>query len=84
MRRWNGWGDDAISYPLPQTTAEALTELVGPASPPRDVGFAGVIAHVPPTRLPANPLVSTDAADSMLACVGVLLRHRSWAGEQTA
>jgi alkyldihydroxyacetonephosphate synthase len=62
VRRWNGWGDDAESYPLPETAGPFLTAAVGPATPPRDARFADVALRVPPARLPAHRLVSTDAA----------------------
>ena len=41
MRRWNGWGDDAIDAPVPPAALELLGELVGPGTPPRDamLGF---------------------------------------------
>ncbi len=29
MRRWNGWGDDTIEYPLPATAAGYLAERIG-------------------------------------------------------
>ncbi len=63
MRRWNGWGDSAVSYPVPKTTALLLEQLVGPATPPRDARFEEVVASVPRTRLPAHRLVVATAAD---------------------
>jgi alkyldihydroxyacetonephosphate synthase len=62
MRRWNGWGDETTSYPLPAAGAALITKLLGPGTPPRDATFAAVVAQVPASRLPAHPLVSTDAA----------------------
>src|SRR3712207_1527118 len=63
MRRWNGWGDDRVSYPLPASTAQVLADLLGPSAPPADATLAQVLAGVPPTRLPSHPLVSSDAID---------------------
>ncbi len=60
MRRWNGWGDEAVSYPLPEGALPALHAWVGPGTPPRDATVEQVLAAVPPSRLPAHPLVSTD------------------------
>ncbi|MFY0570732.1 FAD-binding oxidoreductase [Archangium lansingense] len=60
MRRWNGWGDTAVSYPLPDSAAAVLTQRVGPGIPPRDASLAEVLASVPPSRLPPHPLVSTE------------------------
>jgi alkyldihydroxyacetonephosphate synthase len=63
MRRWNGWGDDTIDYPLHEGPLRFLQELVGPGMRPHDVPLADVVASVPPCRLPAHPLVSVDPGD---------------------
>jgi alkyldihydroxyacetonephosphate synthase len=63
MRRWNGWGDDTVTYPLPPTATGILAALVGPGTPPHDASLDVVVAGVPPTRLPAHPLISTDALE---------------------
>lgn len=60
MRRWNGWGDEAVTYSLPAGARQALHAWVGPGTPPRDATVEQVLATVPPSRLPAHPLVSTD------------------------
>jgi len=63
MRRWNGWGDDGTSYPLPSDAKPFLERLVGPATPPEDVSLSKVIDAVPASRLPAHALVRTEAED---------------------
>ena len=63
MRRWNGWGDDTITYPLHDAPRRFLEELVGPGTPPRDAGFEEVVTAVPPSQLPAHPLVSGEPGD---------------------
>jgi alkyldihydroxyacetonephosphate synthase len=63
MRRWNGWGDDAIDYPLHGTPRRFLERLVGPGTPPRDATLQEVVSSVPASRLPAHPLVSGDPVD---------------------
>jgi len=60
MRRWNGWGDDAIHDELPAAGAAAIDRVVGPARPPRDATVAEVVAAVMPSRLPAHRLVTDD------------------------
>ena len=60
MRRWNGWGDDTFTYELPESAARFLHEVVGPGKPQRQVTLAEVVAQVPPSRLAAHPLISTD------------------------
>jgi len=60
MRRWNGWGDDTITYPLHDAPRRFLEELVGPGTAPQDVTLEEVVASVPPSRLPSHPLVYDD------------------------
>lgn len=63
MRRWNGWGDDAISAPMPKAAARFIHDAVGPGKPPHDAAWQSVLDAVPPTRLPAHPLVTDDPAE---------------------
>jgi alkyldihydroxyacetonephosphate synthase len=63
MRRWNGWGDDTITYPLAEGPRRFLEELVGPGAPPRDAKLEEVIERVPASRLPEHPLVCQDAEE---------------------
>ncbi len=60
MRRWNGWGDDAVAYPLPAGAVRFLEERLGPGTPPRDATLSDVLATVPGSRLPPHPLVSRE------------------------
>ena len=43
MRRWNGWGDDTVTYPLPVSAARFLEDWVGPATPAPDASFEEVV-----------------------------------------
>ena len=61
MKRWNGWGDNHITYPLPDKAANFLEELVGSSKTPPDASLRDVIATVPESRLPHHPLVNTNA-----------------------
>jgi alkyldihydroxyacetonephosphate synthase len=67
MRRWNGWGDQALTYPLPPLALCFLEEALGPGTPPQDATLANVLRAVPRSRLPVHPLVIPD--------VEVRLRH---------
>ena len=60
MRRWNGWGDETITYPLPPSATRFLADLLGPGRPPRDAALDDVIRAVPVGRLPPHPLVTTE------------------------
>lgn len=62
MRRWNGWGDDTVTYPLSDAAALFLEEAVGSATPPHDATLDEVVASVPESRLPPHSLVDTDLA----------------------
>ncbi len=55
MQRWNGWGDDTITYPLPEAATHFMAAAVGPTTPPHDATLAQAIALVPESRLPPHP-----------------------------
>ncbi|PID85329.1 MAG: FAD-binding oxidoreductase [Chloroflexi bacterium] len=61
MKRWNGWGDDHTTYPLPDKAINYLAEWVGSSQTPQDANLRDIIAQVPNSRLPAHALVNTDA-----------------------
>ena len=63
MRRWNGWGDDTVTYPLPASAAPFLHEAVGPAKRPQDATLDQVLASVPDSRLSEHALVDTDLVE---------------------
>ena len=65
MKRWNGWGDDSISYPLPDSAVPKLLEWIGPARPPADATLDQVLAQVPPSRLPAEPFILRDPEERL-------------------
>jgi alkyldihydroxyacetonephosphate synthase len=60
MRRWNGWGDEETSYPLPASAAVYLEALVGPGAPPQDAALEDILRALPPGRLPEHPLIHRD------------------------
>lgn len=63
MRRWNGWGDETVTYPLPAGAKEFLEARVGRAQAPRDASFDEVSRRVPSSRLKGHLLISCDAAE---------------------
>lgn len=63
MRRWNGWGDETVTYALHDGPVGFLERLVGPGTPPRDATLDEVVAAVPASRLPSHPLISADAVE---------------------
>ncbi len=56
MRRWNGWGDETVTYDLSLHAEEYLKERLGSGRPMRDVRLGEI--SPPASRLPDHPLVS--------------------------
>lgn len=71
-RRWNGWGDEAVSSTLHDGARAFLREQVGAPMTPHDASFAAAQAQVlaQPSRLPAHPGVSTQAEERLRASFG--------------
>jgi alkyldihydroxyacetonephosphate synthase len=66
MKRWNGWGDEATTYPLPDSAARYLADLVGEGSHLlQDASLEQAILAVPPSSLAAHPLISTDPEERL-------------------
>ena len=60
MRRWNGWGDSGVEYPLPQKGPAFLEDRIGAPRSQKDIKLETVIAAVPRSRLEPHPLISSD------------------------
>jgi alkyldihydroxyacetonephosphate synthase len=61
MRRWNGWGEEDCDYPLAPEAIGFIRARLGVARPLPDASLDGVLATVPPSRLPPHPLILSDA-----------------------
>jgi alkyldihydroxyacetonephosphate synthase len=70
MKRWNGWGDDAISYPVSASTISFLNRLVGIGHQTKDISLQDAIMRVPKSRLHKHPLVSTEPLSRLLHARG--------------
>ena len=70
MRRWNGWGDETITFPLPASALQFLESQVGSGLPCIDVDFSSLIAQVEKSRLPNHPLISTQSDERVLHARG--------------
>jgi alkyldihydroxyacetonephosphate synthase len=81
MRRWNGWGDEATTYPLPASAGHFLEGKVGKGASIPDVTFERALVAVPPSRLTPHTRLSLDPADRLYHARGqslpdwVALRH---------
>jgi alkyldihydroxyacetonephosphate synthase len=60
MRRWNGWGDETVDFPLHEDALAFLAQRVGQGSAVQDASFEQACASLPPSRLPMQR--AADAA----------------------
>ncbi len=67
MRRWNGWGDEAVVYPLSESALTYLRAKVGAGVRREAADFDVLASSLPLTRLPSHELVNSDP--------GLRLRH---------
>jgi len=65
MKRWNGWGDEATTYPLPASAARYLAERVGKGPRLEDASLEQTLQTVPQSSLPHHPLISTDPEERL-------------------
>ncbi|OGO63850.1 MAG: FAD-linked oxidase [Chloroflexi bacterium RBG_19FT_COMBO_55_16] len=65
MKRWNGWGEEEITYPLPPSAARYLEAIVGTGVPSQDIPRENVLDNIPASRLLSHPLVSIDKEDRL-------------------
>ncbi len=70
MRRWNGWGETSVTYPLHPVARAFLKTHLGPGTPPRDVSLAEMVQRVPPSPLPSHPLLTTDPEQRLRHALG--------------
>ncbi len=70
MKRWNGWGDDSIIYPVPASAAFYLARQVGKSHLPEDASLDQALSQVPKSRFPKHPLVTTDPLARLLHARG--------------
>lgn len=61
MKRWNGWGNVNTDYPVPVSALAYLANLFGLLDPQPDAAYETVLKSMPPSRLPALPLVDISA-----------------------
>ncbi|MGD8553324.1 MAG: FAD-dependent oxidoreductase, partial [Anaerolineales bacterium] len=60
MRRWNGWGNDSIDYPLPESALGYLTDILGPGNASEDARLETVLSSLPASILPDHELLNRD------------------------
>lgn len=65
MRRWNGWGDEGQSHPLPEAAAGYLAEQLGHGERLADASLAAVVATIPTARHAPHPLIDDDPLERL-------------------
>jgi alkyldihydroxyacetonephosphate synthase len=65
MKRWNGWGDEATTYPLPDSAARYLAGFIGEGLHLEDASLEQTLQSVHPSPLSSHPLISTDAEERL-------------------
>lgn len=60
MRRWNGWGDETLRFPVSPLALTFLQAALGKGTPPDDAVLGDVVSTVPATRLTRGVLLQTD------------------------
>ncbi len=61
MRRWNGWGDDTLDYPLTDAALAFLAERIGTSEPTQDVSLEQAVSAVALSRLEGGAGLDTNA-----------------------
>lgn len=81
MKRWNGWGNTATTYPLADSARDYLINLVGKGRTIPDAPYEEVLKGVPVSKIHDHPLVKTSAEERLMHSCGqslpdwVALRH---------
>ena len=65
MKRWNGWGEESVDYPLPDSAQAYLVGHLDEGLRLEDASLEQVLASVPLTRLPPHPLVVTHPMERL-------------------
>ena len=70
MRRWNGWGDDQIDYPFPDSAARFLADRIGQGISRPDISIEAALDQVPTSRLKPHPLITDIPHERLLHARG--------------
>jgi alkyldihydroxyacetonephosphate synthase len=65
MKRWNGWGDESIDYPLPISATRYLADRLGVGLRLEDASIQDVLRLIPHSTLPPHPLVSIESEERL-------------------
>jgi alkyldihydroxyacetonephosphate synthase len=70
MKRWNGWGDAHVNYPLKPEALNFLSQHLATGRKAEDAKLADVVKTLPNSRLKPHPLILTTAEDRVRHSAG--------------
>lgn len=65
MRRWNGWGETTLDYPMPEGALPFLLSRLGEGSTTKDATMEAVLKDLPASRLDPLNGIATDPVDRL-------------------
>ena len=65
MKRWNGWGDDKIQYPLPDFAGDYLESIIGVGAKRADATLEEVLKSVPESRIANHSLITSKPEERL-------------------
>jgi alkyldihydroxyacetonephosphate synthase len=70
MKRWRGWGDDATTYPMPESARPFLVEAIGQPTLRKDISREDLLKKVPKSRIKASGTIKTDTFERLIHARG--------------
>ena len=70
MKRWNGWGEETIVYPLHTDALAFLVSRIGPGRAVQDASFEAACGTLAASRLPPHALIDTTPAVRLRNALG--------------
>ncbi len=70
MRRWNGWGEERVTYPVHEPALEFLREKVGPSASLSSVPLEKLLSRVGEGRIRAFPHSTGDPFQRLIHSFG--------------
>ncbi len=70
MKRWNGWGDEQVDFPVPPSGQAWLARQIGEGAPQPEATLDRLLRSVPDSPLPSHPLVNTQADERLFHARG--------------
>jgi alkyldihydroxyacetonephosphate synthase len=70
MKRWNGWGDENIKYPIPGIAKEYMQKRLGEFQDIPDAALSNVLKSVPESKLTKIKFVTTDPFERVIHSCG--------------